>query len=306
MSKPRSKETRLRHAAEFVPLYFAQALGSFLPLRAGAKIGDKILGALGPKAGRSRIADKNLSIILPDLSADERKGVIKRMWANFGRSIVEAAALRRITVGSEDWPIHGGDALKAAAGGPTLLFGAHFANWSTPLLAARWAGHDDLSLVYRRANNPEIDKHIIRLYGWIGVKIIHKGAAGARDIMAALKRGGTVFMLMDQKMNDGVSAPFMGQPAMTAGAIGQLALRFDAQVFPIHGVRRKADDGRWTATQDIYVEPPMRPKTTGDRQADALAFVEEVNDVIGRWVTDDPDQWLWIHRRWGRWEEKGL
>lgn len=301
MTRPRTRETRLRHAAEFVPLYFAQALGSLLPLAIGTRIGGGLLGALGPMVGRSRIADENLRHILPDLDATARRGIIRRLWANFGFSIVESAALGRIPVGGADWPVHGGAALKAAAGAPTLIFGAHFADWSTPLLAARWAGHTDLSLVYRRANNPEIDRHIIRLYGWIGVKIIHKGASGARDIMAALKRGGTVFMLMDQKMNDGVSANFMGRPAMTAGAIGQLARRFDAPVFPIHGVRRKTRSGRWRFAQDIYVEPPMHAPKTEDRAADALAFVQQVNDAIGRWVREDPDQWLWIHRRWGRW-----
>ncbi|MEM6491662.1 MAG: hypothetical protein AAF684_07175, partial [Pseudomonadota bacterium] len=70
-----------------------------------------------------------------------------------------------------------------------------------------------------------------------------------------------------------------------------------------YGVRRKNAKGRWTNALDIAVEPPMRPDRTGDRAADAQTFVEQVNARIESWVRADPDQWLWIHRRWGRWAD---
>lgn len=297
------REGGLRHAGEALAVWFAQTSGATLPRSWSSTIGGAVAERIGPRAGRSRIARENLARVMPEIDAAARDALIRRMWGNFGRAVFETAHLKRIPVGAPDCAIVGGDALKAAAGGPTLIFGAHFGNWSAPALAAVWAGHKDVSMVYRRANNPAIDRCIIRIYGWLGVKIIHKGASGARDIMAALKRGGTVFMLMDQKMNDGVSAPFFGHPAMTAPAIGQLAVRFDCPVFPIRGVRRKTDRGRWTNALDIHVEPPMRPERAGDRAADAQTFVERVNDRIEDWVRADPDQWLWVHRRWGRWSE---
>jgi phospholipid/cholesterol/gamma-HCH transport system substrate-binding protein len=37
-------------------------------------------------------------------------------------------------------------------------------------------------------------------------------------------------MLVDQKMNDGIEAPFFGRPAMTAPAAAAFALRFQARV----------------------------------------------------------------------------
>ncbi len=40
------------------------------------------------------------------------------------------------------------------------------------------------------------------------------------------------------------------------------------------------------------------PPDTGDRDADALAFMQDLNDRLERYVRLHPDRWYWLHRRW--------
>jgi KDO2-lipid IV(A) lauroyltransferase len=40
------------------------------------------------------------------------------------------------------------------------------------------------------------------------------------------------------------------------------------------------------------------PRDTEGR-VDATATAQLLNDVVERWVREDPGQWMWFHKRWG-------
>ena len=48
----------------------------------------------------------------------------------------------------------------------------------------------------------------------------------------------------------------------------------------------------------IVIEGPIEMPDTGDREADVLAFMQDLNDRLERWVRRHPEQWYWLHRRW--------
>ncbi len=93
-------------------------------------------------------------------------------------------------------------------------------------------------------------------------------------------------------MNDGISVPFFGHPAMTAPALAQFALRFNLPIIPIHLVRVAP------ARLRLIVDAPLQVPRTGNRTADTLAIMQAVNATLERWITADPGAWLWLHRRW--------
>jgi Kdo2-lipid IVA lauroyltransferase/acyltransferase len=37
---------------------------------------------------------------------------------------------------------------------------------------------------------------------------------------------------------------------------------------------------------------------TGDRTADVYALTVAMNATLERWIRDQPESWLWLHRRW--------
>ncbi|HCI48133.1 MAG TPA: lauroyl acyltransferase, partial [Rhodospirillaceae bacterium] len=44
--------------------------------------------------------------------------------------------------------------------------------------------------------------------------------------------------------------------------------------------------------------PPIDPVATGEREADILAILTELNLIVEGWIRQRPAQWLWTHKRW--------
>jgi KDO2-lipid IV(A) lauroyltransferase len=111
-------------------------------------------------------------------------------------------------------------------------------------------------------------------------------------MLRAMGRGDHMAMLVDQKMNDGIAVPFLGQEAMTASAIAELAYRFDCPVVPARVERLKGAHFR------VTIEPPLEKPATGIREQDVKHLMTMVNDRLGAWINQRPEQWLWVHNRW--------
>jgi Kdo2-lipid IVA lauroyltransferase/acyltransferase len=146
--------------------------------------------------------------------------------------------------------------------------------------------------MYRAANNPIVDRLINHARGVVGSELAAKGSSGARRMLAAMKSGRHIAMLVDQKLNDGVPIPFFGRDAMTAPSLAVFALRYECAVVPMR-VDRVAG-----ARFRITVEPALDLPRTGDDAADMLAIMTKVNQVLERWIRERPEHWFWLHRRW--------
>ena len=273
-------------------LFFA-AMGA-LPIDAASGLGGALARHIGPRLGISKRARRNLAAALPELSAGEVERVLRGMWDNLGRVAAEYPHLPRIRVFPSDGRVEtsGIEHLdRAIAGGrPVIIFGGHLGNWE---IAARAAGQYgiDVAQIYRAANNPLVDRMIARFRG-TGSEFIPKGAIASRRALAALRRGGHLTLLVDQKLNDGIAVPFFGRPAMTAPALASLALRFDCEVLPARVERLKGAYFRLT------VFPPLPLARSGDHHADVATLMTRVNETLEAWVRDRPEQWFWLHRRW--------
>jgi len=266
-----------------------RALG---PDRASA-LGGRVARALGRFLPATRVADANLRRALPALDAATRARIIGEVWENLGRTAAEFPHLHRLA--AERTELVGLDAVAAlrAQGRNILFFTAHAANWELTPQVARLHGLP-ISVVYRALNNPEMDRLVLRQRDLGADGMIPKGPAGARRLLTLLRAGRPVGMLLDQKMNDGIAAPFFGIDAMTAPAAAQLALRFDLVLVPTQ-VERLAG-----ARFRITLHPPLAVAPSDDRAADVLRITTAINAEIEGWVRARPGQWLWLHRRWPR------
>ena len=269
-------------------------LFGLLPLDTASALGGGLGRLVGKFAGgASRQARRNLTRTLPDAPVAE---ILSEMWAHLGRCIAELPHLDGMTFTSEPGgriEVVGGEILNALAadGGPALFMTGHIGNWEVlPIVAQRHG--IDMHLVYRAANNDGVDRLIRRSRETRVAGQIPKGAGGARQILSVLSKDGVVGMLVDQKMNDGISAPFFGREAMTAPALAQLALRFKARVIP--AVCERLGGAHFRVT----VLPPMPLPDSGDRAADVLTLTTQCNALLEQWIRARPTQWLWPHRRW--------
>ena len=263
-----------------------------------SNLGSRIARRLGPLLPASRVADRNLLDALPELDAPSRRRVIDGVWDTLGRNVFELPHLASFgrTAAGPGFEVDGEQHLAGLqdGGGPALFFSGHLGNWEMVLPVAAALGIA-VSGFYRAASNPEVDRAIQAMrQDALGTRVsmFAKGATGARAALAHLGKGGALGLLVDQKMNDGIAVPFFGRDAMTAPALAQLALRFDAPIMPVHVVRLGPCRFR------MVCEAPLVVPRSGDRTADVLAITSAMNDRLERWIREDPSAWLWLHRRW--------
>lgn len=263
-----------------------------------SNIGAWIARSLGPKLSVSRVADSNLRHAFPELGEAERARIIRAVWDNLGRNVAELPHLAAIQRSPEGpgWEIEGEEHIEALrkAGGQALFFSGHLGNWEMILPIAASLGLN-VSGFYRAASNPQADAIIQSLRQQaLGqtVAMFPKGPDGARSALSHLKAGGSLGLLVDQKMNDGIAVPFFGRDAMTAPALARFALRFHIPIMPIRIIRLGPVRFR------VVCEPPLNLALTGDTKADTYAISLAMNATLERWIREDPASWLWLHRRW--------
>jgi KDO2-lipid IV(A) lauroyltransferase len=289
--QPAARQSWYRVEAFFVAVFFG--LCRILPLDLASWFGGWLGRRIGPGLGATAQARANLAAALPELPPEAIDRIVRGMWDNLGRVAAEYPHLRRIRVFPNDGRVeirglpHIERALKE--GRRMVLFSGHLANWEISGLAAGQYGIAG-ALVYRTANNPFVDRMIVRHRGWPG-EVIPKETVGRRGV-AALRRGAHLFILVDQKLNEGIPVPFFGRDAMTAPTVALLAARFDCDLLPIRIER--VGGARFRVT----VEPPLPLRATGNRAADIAAVMAEVNTTLERWIRERPEQWFWVHRRW--------
>ena len=210
-------------------------LMKLLPITWASALGGWSGRLIGPRLGISKRARRNITIAFPEKSKDEIEKLVRQMWDNLGRTVMEYPLLNRIRVGGNNPHVElvGVEYLELLRDDdkPGLLFSGHLGNWEIPAICISAQGLPQ-HFVYRSPNNPYVEKLFERTHLIDGTPI-PKGAKGARLALKALSQGGHLAMLIDQKMNDGIAAPFFGHDAMSAPALAQFALKFKCPVIPV-------------------------------------------------------------------------
>lgn len=290
--------TRLSDRVQAAALRLAVAVLRRLSPIAASNLGGAIARTVGPWLPVSRVALDNLTFAMPELDAASRHRVMRGVWDNLGRTAAELPHLRDLhrTAVGPGWECEDDSTLVAlkAQQGAAVLFTGHLANWEIGFPVAAAFGLD-VSWFYRPATNKTVDRVIQSMRrDAVGadLNMFAKGRAGAVAAMKHLRAGGRLGMLVDQKLNEGIPVPFFGRPAMTTTALAAFALRSRCPVIPIHVVRLGPARFR------VICEPPMALPQTGDSEADIRTLTEAVNATIERWIRHQPQDWLWLHRRW--------
>ncbi len=295
--KPLTPAERLRYIGEAIPFFlfmgFFRLLGIDAASALGGFIGRQVFYRVRGVMNRAR---ENLRAAYPDMKPEEMERIIREMCDNLGRTVAEYPHLDKLKPHGPNprLEIVGKDIADAeiARGKGVMFISGHFANWEGMPVMATQLGYEG-GLVYRPPNNPYVDGYISRMRASAGPKIqIGKGAQGTRKIFTMLRRGLCILLLVDQKTEQGVMAPFFGRPAPTTPAPAALALKLGSTLLPASNERLKGARFRMT------VHPPIAFTPTNDHEADIEALTAKINAAIEECVRHRPSQWLWIHRRW--------
>ncbi len=280
-----------------VGLGVAAAWGFFkiLPLKWATKIAGLLGGGIAPLMhDRNRIAYHNLTIAFPNKTDTEKKEIIKKMWIHFAKFFAEMPHTKEWISDAE---VNGKEYLQSmqddSVGG--FVCSAHFGNWE---FASTYVAQHYFQLhpVYRPANNPWLEKLMFKKRAGVHIP---KGSGGARIMLDLLKNGEHIAILCDQRLREGIAVPFFGKMAMTPSAMVSIALKMRLPI--VMGCARRLPDGRFKMT----VEPLPLSQAENNETA-VYETVANMNKVLERWITETPEQWMWIHRRFDKNEYKDL
>ncbi len=293
----RDRPATLLHRVELAAVIALTGFFKLLGVDLASTVAGNFMRHAGPLIRPvSRKAERSLELVYPDWTKAQIRAVTKDVWENVGRTAAEFPHLSYLRQFESNGRVEmiGKEKLVAiiASEKPSILFAPHFANWELVPSILHHAGLD-YSFVYRAANNPLTDEYIIQHRGRVmSRRQVPKGKRGGRALVDALKEGRSLAMLVDQKLNSGISVPFMGLPAMTAPAAARLALKYDAPLVQISLVRLKGAHFRFT------VHDPLTFTPTGDVADDVEALTIKINEALEAQIRAHPGQWLWFHRRW--------
>ncbi len=244
---------------------------------------------VAPIAGYNKRSAANLDLIYPSMTPEERARIIAGVADNMGRTFIENYSARDFPARSRDADLTGPGlvAIEKArdAGQPVLLVTGHFGNYEAPRAALLARGFD-VGGLYRPARNKYFNLHYAETMTSLGGPVFAQGRRGTAGFVRHLKTGGFLVLLFDQANNRGTDLPFLGRPARTALSAAQLALRYNALLVPFYGIRQR--DG--LSFKNI-LEAPVE-------QSDAETMTRALNASLEARIADNPEQWLWVHRRW--------
>ncbi|MEX0732335.1 MAG: LpxL/LpxP family Kdo(2)-lipid IV(A) lauroyl/palmitoleoyl acyltransferase [Aquisalimonadaceae bacterium] len=284
---------------QLLTLAIVWALGQ-LPWRMALALG-RGLGRIGYYLARTRrrIARRNLELCFPALDDQARERLVRENLMFTGKGLVEMGlawyggpAVDRIPL-----DIHGMEHLHAAQadGRPVILLSGHFT--CVEMAARLLKSHVKLRAIYKPVEKkPVLNRAMERARRRVNADIVPRD--DVRSIIRTLKQGIPIWYAGDQDygLRHSVFAPFFGIPAATITALTRFTRMSNARVVPLFFYSRPDHSG-----YEIIIQPALEGFPTGDDVTDAT----RMNQIVEAAVRRHPAQYLWIHRRFKRQEERG-
>ena len=252
-------------------------------------MGALVSQVIAPLAGFRRRIRKNLAHTCPDLPREEINRLCRAVPNNVGRTLIEIYSGPEFVARAIKAPIEGPGLARLEAaraeGRPVILVTGHMGNYDAVRANLIHRGYN-MGALYRRMSNPYFNDHYVRSISRIGTPLFEQGRKGMIEMVRHIRKGGILGILTDLYVQDGEALDFFGQTARTSTVTAELALKFNAALIPVYGLREPDGLSFRIIAQD---EIP---------HSDPITMTQAVNDGLERLVRENMDQWFWIHRRW--------
>lgn len=287
---------RLRFRLEALGSRVALAILRLLGAKTSKKFLQSLFGFVGPHFSLSQMMCQNIQKAL-NLEEEQAQKITKEAWENFGRIIGGYPFIQDFdSLDPAQLQLKGWDEyfLKAKKENrPIILFSAHIGNWE---LISKIA--EDRGEVLHRIFKPPSNPLVYNLFRDIRVdetskEYLHPSSQrSVVKVIKALKQGGTLAILTDQKYSEGHMVPFFHQKTPTNTLLAALAIKTDAIILPCHSYWD--ENGNFIAE----VDPPLSYQKGQNMKESQYEILYAMNQHIEKWVRAHPGQWFWHHKRW--------
>lgn len=252
----------------------------------------KQLGLLMHKLGgyRYQIAEINLKLCFPEMTDSERKQLLRDNFISYGIAFFEVGlawwwSTERL---NKHTHIEGMEHIDALDGRGALLMAIHYTTLEVgaSALSARYS-IDGMYRPHKNAVYDYVQSKGRRTRNPVGVVYPREDVRG---MFKALRQGRIIWYAPDQDYGrkQSVFASFFGVTAASVTATARFAKIGNAAVLPFSHVRLPDNQG-----YRISIHPPLENYPVGDDVADA----ETVNRHVEAFILEQPDQYMWVHRR---------
>lgn len=239
---------------------------------------------------RRHIAKINIDLCFPEKSDLQRDLLVKQQFESLGMGLIEialawwASDAKLAQLGKIEGLHHLEAALQQGHG--VILLSAHLNSME---LGLRYLTQQQkIHITYRPHEQPLIEHHMQKSRNFHAEKAIPR--EGIRDMIRSLKANKPLWFAADQNFGHkgSVFANFFNILAATNTSASRLAKLCHCPVIPFLVQRLPNQQG-----YQVRLLPPLADFPSGDAVKDATTM----NQMIEQAVTQTPEQYLWVHRR---------
>jgi len=248
---------------------------------------------------RRRVALKNIARVFNHITKEERKEIARRSFEKLGINFIESLVIPYVPVDEykERFTIENRGYFESATalnkGVIALAF--HFGNWEIMGMASFLLQCDIIALARPLKRYVRLNRFLNHLRESTGLTVIPNENTMS-DVMRHLRENKIVAILGDQRerRSEAVFVKFFGEKVPTTKGIALIGMKTGVPVMPVYMVREGFLRYR------IVFNPPIEMERRDTINESVAINMRKVNAFLESIILKHPDEWFWVHRRWGR------
>ena len=244
---------------------------------------------------RKNVIYTNLKNSFPEKPEEEINRIAKRYYHHLADMVVEALMFYRMTDKDidEHLTVNGMEIceefFKQRRG--VIVLGMHYNNWEWNAALQRKSSHQLLMIYNPVRKNKNFERLILDMrerFGGMSVPV-HLSARKAIEFNNS-DRPGVLWLAADQTPDKNAKfwTTFLNQETPFFSGPEKIAIKTNSPIVFLH--TRKLARGKYESNVSLIFENPAQ-ETPEDI---LLAYVDKLEQII----TNEPEYWLWSHRRW--------
>jgi KDO2-lipid IV(A) lauroyltransferase len=271
----------------------------------GADRSSNLIGGIarriGPLLPNSKIARTSLRASFPEKTEQEVEEIVRGVWENLGRVAGEFVHLQQMWDFNPENPNTGRMEFTPRTmelynelrddGKPAIFVSAHLANWELPAVAA--AAHGlDTAVVFKAPTNRGFAELVRETRTGVMAELISSNRHSVFTMTSVLQAGRHLGLVVDQHFSGGIEITMFGRKTRASPLPARLARNVDCPVHAVRAIRLPGNRFRLELTEELALPRDAEGKI------DINAATQKISDVFEGWIRENPEQWLWLHRRW--------
>ncbi|MFN4182710.1 MAG: lysophospholipid acyltransferase family protein [bacterium] len=241
---------------------------------------------------------ERIRFAFPELSGKEVERIFREMVKHIIWTVMEGMYfLRRgkkwLAQAIEYNPLPGMAGIEEYRDKGRIFFSGHIGNWE---LLGAWLVSQGIPLVV--VEKPQRSLWVRRVLEALrtraGLEWMSKDEVDFRELVRALRNGKSVGLISDQNAGKrGILVEFFGRKTSTFQGVAYLQKVTGNPVVPIFALREKPGKLR------VEILPPLNFQWNKHKKEEALEEnLRQHNATLEDMIRKQPEQWLWLHRRW--------